>query len=69
MQGCSLSACVLPFLKVSQLIKRIVLCDSLEKDGTGTGTSLVSSEAAVLGSNPASFAVKKLKGKKNVKLF
>ena len=67
MQGCSLSACVLPFLKVSQLIKRIVLCDSLVKDGTGTG--LVSSEAAVLGSNPASFAVKKLKGKKNVKLF
>ena len=67
MQGCSLSACVLPFLKVSQLIKRIVLCDSLVKDGTGT--SLVSSEAAVLGSNPASFAVKKLKGKKNVKLF
>ena len=67
MQGCSLSACVLPFLQVSQLIKRIVLCDSLVKDGTGT--SLVSSEAAVLGSNPASFAVKKLKGKKNVKLF
>ena len=67
MQGCSLSACVLPFLKVSQLIKRNVLCDSLVKDGTGT--SLVSSEAAVLGSNPASFAVKKLKGKKNVKLF
>ena len=67
MQGCSLSACVLPFLKVSQLIKRIELCDSLVKDGTGT--SLVSSEAAVLGSNPASFAVKKLKGKKNVKLF